>query len=126
MSVPNCGPTNLRLKSQPPILELVSHRNFQLVAGLVILLAALTPLMECFDHWDTKPGPGNDTEIRLTAWFVGVGVVLTLAESLRRIAPLTGTPMKRARQVNLRAVLRQRENRAVEPTGSPPLIPLRI
>jgi hypothetical protein len=104
----------------------VSRRTFQLVAALVILLAALTPLMECFDHWDTKPGPGNDTEISLTAWFVGVGVVLTLAESLRRIAPLAVTRMKQARLVNSRPTPRRRESRAVEPTGSPPLIPLRI
>jgi hypothetical protein len=59
------------------------------VAGIVLILAALTPLMECFDRWDKNPSPASDTEIHLTAWFVGVGIVLTLAKLVRYVpAPL--------------------------------------
>jgi len=58
---------------------------------MVLILAALTPLMECFDHWDKHPGPANDTEIHLTAWFVGVGIVLTLAELLLYTPSLTAS-----------------------------------
>lgn len=107
----------------------MSSRVFQLVAGLVLILAALTPLMECFDHWDKHPGPANDTEIRLTAWFVGVGVVLTLAELLRYTPSLTASKQTRCHSCKTPATIHQPESSHVEPTGSPPIpliAPLRI
>lgn len=96
------------------------------MASVVLLLAALTPLMECFDHWD-KPGPPiNDTEIHLTAWFVGVGVVLTLAKVMRRTVAMVATKMERREAFVVWPLLRVFDGAQVEPTGSPPLISLRI
>lgn len=103
------------------------NRAFQIAAYVVMVLAALTPLLECFDHWDTKPGPENDTEIHLTAWFVGVGVVLTLATTVRLVASPTGSKMpRRLWRVALRHGIARVAVGVVEPTGSPPPLPLRI
>lgn len=96
------------------------------MASVVLLLAALTPLMECFDHWDKAGPPVNDTEIHLTAWFVGVGVVLTLAKVMRRAVAVAVSKVERREAVVAWPLLRVFDGRQVEPTGSPPLIPLRI
>jgi hypothetical protein len=103
----------------------VSRRVYQLAGTLILLLAALTPLMECFDRWDKDPGPANDTEIHLTAWFVGVGVVLTLAKLLRRLPALAITRATRRRFFQIPASRLVGIERPA-PTGSPPLLPLRI
>ena len=63
----------------------MSRRLFQVVAGIVLVLAALTPLTECFDSWERTPFPARDTEMYLTAVFVGVGLVLTLAKLLKYV-----------------------------------------
>lgn len=81
--------------------------------------------MECFDHWDTKPGPQNDTEIHLTAWFVGVGIVLTLAETLH-LVPAPAISKASRRQIAQAPAVPPRALRAVEPTASPPPLTLRI
>jgi hypothetical protein len=104
----------------------VSRRLFHFVAGIVVILATLTPLMECFDKWDKSPSPTSDTEIHLTAWFVGVGIVLTLAKLLRYVPKLE----RAYRRSNLILLfwqgLRQGKDDRLEPTGSPPITPLRI
>lgn len=95
----------------------------------MLLLAALTPLMECFDHWDKHPGPANDTEIHLTAWFIGAGVVLSLAELLRYTPSLTASKPTRRYSFKTPTTIRQPQSIRVEPTGSPPIpltAPLRI
>ena len=104
----------------------MSRRIFQIVAAAVLIFAALTPLMECFDHWDKSPAPANDTEIHATALFVGVGIVLTLAELLRYVPKLVqrgdySFPMELQRQA-----IWIWQDVSLEPTGSPPVIPLRI
>ena len=82
--------------------------------------------MECFDRWDKSPGPANDTEIHLTAWFVGVGIALTLAEALRYVPRLVRTGEHSHRDPLTMQVVRQWASDSLEPTGSPPLISLRI
>ena len=104
----------------------MSKRVFQIVAAMVLLAAALTPLMECFDHWDKAGPPVNDTEIHLTAWFVGVGVVLTLAKVMRRAVAMVAMKMERRETFVAWPLLRVFDGMQVVPTGSPPLIPLRI
>ncbi len=96
------------------------------MASVVLLLAALTPLMECFDHWDKAGPPINDTEIHLTAWFVGVGVVLTLAKVVRRAVAMVAAEMEPGEPFVAWPLLHMSVGLQVEPTGSPPLIPLRI
>ena len=110
----------------PDNLDVVSRRIFQFVAGVVLILAALTPLTECFDRWDKNPSPASDTEIHLTAWFAGVGIVLTLAKVLQHV-PLLASVRRCAKQVlPAGQALRLSNGDRLEPTGSPPLIPLRI
>jgi hypothetical protein len=104
----------------------VSRRIFQLVASAVLILAALTPLMECFDRWDRSAGPVSDSEIHLTAWIVGVGIVLTLAKLLRYVPALVRSAKEANQALPIWQALRQGEDDRVEPTGSPPVIPLRI
>ncbi len=101
-------------------------RRFQIVAGIVLILAALTPLMECFDHWDKSPGPANDTEIHLTAWFVGVGIVLTLAKAMRYVPAFTRIRRRPDEVFRAWQALRVEENGRPKPTVSPPVLPLRI
>lgn len=96
------------------------------MATVVLLAAALTPLMECFDHWDKAGPPVNDTEIHLTAWFVGVGVVLTLAKVMQRAVAMVASKAERREAFVAMPALRAFDGARVEPTGSPPLIPLRI
>ncbi len=104
----------------------MSRRLFQVIAGIVLVLAALTPLMESFDRWDSDPGPVSDTEIHLTAWFVGVGIVLTFAKRLRYIPYLASSNERPYQILSTRAAERLYTDDALEPTGSPPLTPLRI
>lgn len=101
---------------------------FQLVAGLVLVLAALTPLVECFDRWDTKTTvPANDTELRLTVFFTGVGAALTLAQLLPYIPPLLIARMRRWHGARSAVTsLRYPDEQNPSPTASPPLTPLRI
>lgn len=117
----------MHLGTRSNSLESVSRRLFQLVAGLVLILATLTPLMEFFDHWDPNTTvPATDTELNVTAWFVGVGFVLTLAKLLRYVPALAGLKKRVNRVFQGPPVSRPDLSVRPEPTGSPPLIPLRI
>lgn len=107
------------------MLESVARRLFQLAAGLVLVMATLTPLAECFDHWDNKSLPANDTELSTTAWFVGVGIVLTLSKLLRYV-PVLARSSKRSSDLHQAPRELRPDNNPLVPTGSPPLIPLRI
>lgn len=102
------------------------RRIFQFAAIAIILLAALTPLLECFDHWDPKTGPAGDSEIHFTAFIVGVGIVFSFAELLRYIPVLNRA--RRVTRPRLAPLLlaSQRDILPVAPTASPPLTPLRI
>lgn len=46
----------------------------------LLLGALLAPVLEAFDHWDSVPGLGSDTEFNVSAWAmtVGLGVVVAL------------------------------------------------
>jgi hypothetical protein len=121
-----CLHERLPCASPASILKPVSRRIFQLAGTLILILATLSPLMECFDRWDTTPGPANDFEIHLTAWFVGVGIVLTLAKLLRRLPALAVSRATHSRSVHSRPALQLTYTQSPAPTGSPPLLPLRI
>ncbi len=66
----------------------MSRRLFQIVVAIILSAATLTPLLETFDRWDKNPGPDSDTEIHVTAWFVGLGVALVVARALRYVPTL--------------------------------------
>jgi hypothetical protein len=103
------------------------RRLFQIAAGFVLILATLTPLMELVDHWDGNVAPINDTELNVTAWFVGVGLVLTLSTLVPYIPALAGSRRQtRLRLGAPRALRPTDEDKCPAATGSPPLIPLRI
>jgi hypothetical protein len=108
------------------ILGSVARRIFQLAAGLVLILVTLTPLAESFDHWDKHVVPANDTELNITAWFVGVGIAVALAKLLRYVPTLAFSSRRPGRPrlapTALRAVAADRP----ASTASPPLVPLRI
>lgn len=104
----------------------MSRRIFQLAAVVIVVLAALTPLMECFDHWDARTGPAGDSEIHFTAFIVGIGVVFSLAELLRYIPALIRPRIMQASHAAVPSLAPQRDLFPVAPTASPPLVPLRI
>jgi hypothetical protein len=107
------------------MLKLVRDRIFQIVVGLVLIFAALTPLVECFDHWDGNVVPATDTELRTTALFAVAGLVLAM---LYLVLNLPGQ-VKGAEPVRQKSPQRAAVtpgNSRPEPTSSPRLVPLRI
>lgn len=104
----------------------MARRAFKLAAGLVLILATLTPLVECFDHWDHNVTPTNDTELSVTAWFVGAGIVLTLAKLLRYVPALASSNRVPSELCQASFASRLGADNLPAPTGSPPLISLRI
>lgn len=104
----------------------MTRRLFQIAAGLVLIAATLTPLMESFDHWDGKVAPINDTELNVTALFVGVGLVLTLSKLMRYIPALASSLRQICQRLEAPRAVRTDENTCPMPTASPPLTPLRI
>lgn len=109
------------------ILTPVWRRIIQFVAALVLILAALTPLAECCDHWDGKTTvPANDPELRLTVFFAGAGALLVLAQ-LVRYAPVLATRRQSSwKLAPAKAPLFGDGPRGPVPTAGPPLLPLRI
>jgi len=104
----------------------VSRRVFQLVAFLVLIFATLTPLANCFDTWDKGQPPANDTELQVTALFIGVGFVLVLPKLVRHFLISVIRIQLTPRAFRLSAALPCSDWASPEPTASPPLIPLRI
>lgn len=104
----------------------MSRRLFQIVVTIILTAATLTPLLETFDRWDKNPGPNSDTEIHVTAWFVGLGVALVVARALRYVPRLAKIGRQvRASQTCTAFVSLERPR--LEPEVSPPpLVPLRI
>jgi hypothetical protein len=104
----------------------MSRRLFQIVVAIILAAATLTPLLETFDRWDKSPGPGSDTEIHVTAWFIGLGVALVVARALRYV-PTLAKIGRRIRASQTCTAFVSRERPRLEPDVSPPpLIPLRI
>jgi hypothetical protein len=104
----------------------VSRRVFQCIAGLILVFATLTPLVNCFDTWDKNQPPVNDTELRVTVLFVVAAFVQALPRLVRKFLILS---------INLRWISRPLPSAVAlscsgwvrpEPAASPPLISLRI
>jgi hypothetical protein len=109
------------------ILRPMSRRILQLAAGIVLILATLTPLAELFDRWDARDTvPANDTELNIVAWFAGAGLVLILAKQLRNAPAPAATKRCFSRANQTQTVLQPGEEPRPTSTASPPLIPLRI
>ena len=104
----------------------MARRIFQLAAGLVLILVTFTPLMESFDHWDKNVVPANDTELNITAWFVGMGIAVALAKLLRYVPTLAFSNRSPGRPCLAPAALRAVAANRPASTASPPLVPLRI
>jgi len=108
----------------------MSKRLFRVIAAAVLLLAALMPLVECFDRWDgSSTTPANDTELRLMVGFTGVGALLTLAKLVRRDPDIALFLCHESRAT--RGETRRYDGGCsrLEPATSPPplpLLPLRI
>ncbi len=105
----------------------MSRRLFQIVVAIILAAATLTPLLETFDRWDNKNlGPDSDTEIHVTAWFVGLGVALVVARALRYV-PTLAKIGRQVRSSETRTAFVSWERPRFEPDVSPPpLISLRI
>ncbi len=104
----------------------MSRRLFQIVVAIILAAATLTPLLETFDRWDKNPGPNSDTEIHVTAWFVGLGVALVVARALRYVPTLAKIGRK-VRVSQTCVAFASWELPRFEPDVSPPpLISLRI
>src|SRR5689334_17491631 len=104
----------------------MSRRVSQIVVTIILAAATLTPMLEFFDHWDKTPGPDSDSEIHVTAWFVGLGVALVVARALRYV-PTLAKIGRQTRASQMCTAFVSKEHRRFEPDVSPPpLIPLRI
>lgn len=106
----------------------VSKRYLQLLAVVVLLFATLTPLANCFDTWDKGPAaaPANDTELHVTALFVGAGVLLVLPKLVRPFLLVAATVGK-ADQPSARFIHCFSFHGATPvPSASPPATSLRI
>lgn len=108
------------------ILEIVLRQVFKFVVGLVLILATLTPLVECFDHWDKNVAPANDTELRVTAWFVCAGLFIATAKLVRFVVPVSLTKRRPSEVLKPVATVQLTTNLCPAPTASPPLLALRI
>ena len=104
----------------------MSSRLFQFVAAAILFLVTFTPVTEAFDRGDKNPNPATDTEMTVTALFVGVGLALTLAKLLRYLPSAPQLSKATYPPLCLRLCLQLWQDRAPEFTGSPPLIPLRV
>lgn len=104
----------------------MARRIFQFAAGLLLILVTLTPLAESFDHWDKHVVPANDTELNITAWFVGVGIAVALAKLLRYVPALTSSKRRPGPFLQSPPFLPAGANDRPASTASPPLVPLRI
>lgn len=98
--------------------EKVSRRILQFAAALVVFFASLTPLANCFDSWDKGP-PADDTELHLSALFVGVGFVLVLPKLLHRFLIPRIRIHKTAQPSILCVALLSFDQAASKPTISP-------
>lgn len=107
------------------ILNLMRRPIFQIVVGVVLIFAALTPLLECFDRWDGNVVPATDTELRAAQFFAFAGLALAVLQLALVISKHLSAEGPIRSDSAGRAIAAAR-NPSPEPTSSPPLIPLRI
>lgn len=93
---------------------------------MIVLFATLAPLANCFDTWDKNPNPAKDTETHMAAWFAGAGFVLVMAKLVRLVAPSMRAGTVAQSKERLATRLFPFESLCPVPTGSPPILPLRI
>ncbi|HUX43219.1 MAG TPA: hypothetical protein VMV57_00575 [Terracidiphilus sp.] len=104
----------------------MARRIFQLVAGLVLIFATLTPLANCFDTWDRYSVPANDTEVHVAAWFACAGFLMAMGKLMRYRPAFAGAARRSGDGMQAERALRPVAEGRPESTSSPPLIPLRI
>lgn len=105
----------------------MNRRWFQFVLMAILTIATFTPLLEIFDRWDVLSGPWNDTELGVTALFIGVAISLAIAFLLRLslVCSLQNVFLGLFQSTDQGA----RHAQAIEAKpriSLPPLIPLRI
>jgi hypothetical protein len=64
----------------------MTRRWFQFVVLCLLAIATITPLLEIFDRWDVIADPWNDTEMGVTALFLGISIAVTIACLVRLTA----------------------------------------
>lgn len=109
-------------------LLLVSKRTFKIAVFLVVFFGTLTPLANAFDTWDKGPAaaPANDTELHVAALAAGAGFVLVMTKVMRYIPAFTGG-VKRVDHIRHIPIFSCPVcDECPQPTGSPPLVALRI
>jgi hypothetical protein len=105
----------------------MSKQFYRLIAGVVLMLAAMMPLVECLDRWDgSSTTPSNDTELRLMVGFTGIGALLTLAKLVRRDPDIAMFVSRVSHAGPDKPQLREGCSERLEPATSPPPLLLRI
>ena len=99
----------------------------QLAGAAIVALCIGMPLIESFDSWDHTLSDGNDTESNVVLVALCVGLALSTTEVIvvapirSALADLIVAPRLQSSATSvMRALL------TPLPTGSPPLIPLRL
>lgn len=105
----------------------MNRRWFQFVVLGILAVAAITPLLEIFDRWDVVSGPWNDTEMGVTALFLGISIAVTIACLLRlaAICSFCSIVLGIFPPSNNRFLFAELQARTIH-CPLPPLIPLRI
>lgn len=106
----------------------MAKRIFQIAVALVVLFGTLTPLANSFDTWDNgaAAAPVNDTEIHLTYFAAFAGLVLVMTDLALLVPPLSDDPHHIDSARGVPTFSSTSLSTIPEPTGSPPLVALRI
>ncbi|SPE20286.1 exported hypothetical protein [Candidatus Sulfotelmatomonas gaucii] len=92
---------------------------------LLLLTAALAPVLETFDRWDSTPGLASDTEFHVAALAVSAGLLATVVLiAVHSRLPLV--PFRHVASCTARAAVRLPASLPFFPGSSPPSTPLRI
>lgn len=102
------------------------RRLLQCAAFLVLIFATVTPVVNCFDTWDKGQAPANDTELQVTALFIGAGFVLVLPKLVRRFRIAAVRLQRAAAPVVATGEIVSPYRTRPEPSASPPPVPLRV
>lgn len=61
------------------------RRILQTLTAFLVVATVATPLMELLDRWDVAGGLGNDTEMHVFCWVLGISLILTVVYGLSRL-----------------------------------------